>query len=232
MRVRNIIDSFNYAIQGIVYALRTQRNMRIHFTAAFFMIILSLFFNFSRLELLILFFTISLVIVTEMVNTAIEKTIDMITKEYHQLAEIAKNVAAGAVLIASVNAIIVAYLLFFDRINPYTKVVLVKIKNSPIHLSFISLTLVIMVIIIIKTKTKTGTPFQGGIISGHTALAFSVAATITIIGENTLLATLSFFIAILVGESRIEGKIHTLFQVLAGAIVGILITIIIFQFMD
>lgn len=232
MRVRNIIDSFNYAIQGIVYALRTQRNMRIHFTAAFFMIILSLFFNFSRLELLILFFTISLVIVTEMINTAIEKTIDMITKEYHQLAEIAKNVAAGAVLIASVNAIIVAYLLFFDRINPYTKVVLVKIKNSPIHLSFISLTLVIMVIIIIKTKTKTGTPFQGGIISGHTALAFSVAATITIIGENTLLATLSFFIAILVGESRIEGKIHTLFQVLAGAIVGILITIIIFQFMD
>lgn len=232
MRVRNIIDSFNYAIQGIVYALRTQRNMRIHFTAAFFMIILSLFFNFSRLELLILFFTISLVIVTEMVNTAIEKTIDMITKEYHQLAEIAKNVAAGAVLIASVNAIIVAYLLFFDRINPYTKLVLVKIKNSPIHLSFISLTLVIMVIIIIKTKTKTGTPFQGGIISGHTALAFSVAATITIIGENTLLATLSFFIAILVGESRIEGKIHTLFQVLAGAIVGILITIIIFQFMD
>lgn len=230
MKKGNLIDSFNYAMRGIVYALKTQRNMRIHFAATIIVIIASLFYKFSRLELLILLFTISLVIIAEMINTAVEKTIDIYTTKYHPLAEIAKNVAAGAVLIASANAIVVAYLLFFDRINPYSKLVVTKIKNSPIHLSFISLTLVLIIIIIVKTKTKTGTPFQGGILSAHAAVACSMATAITIIGENTLLATLSFLIAILVGESRIEGKIHTPFQVLAGSLVGILITIIIFQF--
>ncbi|MTI49413.1 diacylglycerol kinase [Sporosalibacterium faouarense] len=232
MKVRNIIDSFNYAIRGIVYTLKTQRNMRIHFTAGFLILIVSLFFNFTRNELLLLIFTISLVIITEMINTSIEKTIDMFTTEYHPLAEIAKNVAAGAVLISALNAILVAYLLFFDRLNPYTKIVLVSIKNSPIHLTFISLILVIMITIVVKTKTKTGTPFQGGILSGHTAIAFSLATSITFVAENILLATLSFLIALLVGESRIEGKIHTVSQVLAGATVGILLTVLIFQFID
>lgn len=113
MRVRKLINSFKYAISGIIYTLKTQRNMRIHFIAAFCSIFLGFFKNFTKLELLILFFTVSLVIVTEMINTAIEKTIDMYTKEYHPLAKIAKNVAAASVLIAAINAIIVAYLLFF-----------------------------------------------------------------------------------------------------------------------
>ncbi len=230
MKVRNLIQSFNYAIDGIVYSLKTQRNMRIHYSAAIFVLLISLFFNLSRIELLILFFAISLVIITEMINTAIEKTIDMFTSKYHPFAKIAKNVAAGAVLIASLNALIVAYLIFFDRLNPYTSLVLVKIKNSPIHLTFISLVLVIIITIIVKTKTKIGTPMQGGIISGHTALAFSIATAITFIGENILITTLSFLIALLVGESRIEGKIHSTFQVFNGSVFGILVTVIIFQF--
>ncbi len=116
MKVRKLVDSFKYAILGIIYTLRTQKNMRIHYVAAFSVILLGVFMNFTTIELLILFFTISLVIVTEMINTAIEKTIDMFTKEYHPLAEIAKNVAAGSVLVAAINAIIVAWLLFFPRI--------------------------------------------------------------------------------------------------------------------
>jgi len=87
MKVRKLIDSFNYAVSGIIYTLKTQRNMRVHFISAFFVLTLSLFFNFSRVELLLLFFTVSLVIIAEMINTAIEKSIDMFTKEYHPLAE-------------------------------------------------------------------------------------------------------------------------------------------------
>lgn len=229
MEVRKLIDSFNYAVKGIMYALKTQRNMKIHFVAAILVIILSLFFDFSRVEILILFFTISLVIIAEMINTSIEKAIDIFTKKYHPLAEIAKNVAAGAVLIAAINSVIVAYLLLFDRINPYTKIILYKIKHTPVHLTFISLIIVIIFTIIIKTKFQKGTPFHGGVISGHAAIAFSTATSITMISENTLVATLSFFIAILVGQSRIEGRIHSTLQVFAGAILGILITVIIFQ---
>lgn len=230
MRMRGLIDSFNYAISGIIYTLKTQKNMRIHFTIAFFVLLLSLFFDFTRSEMLILIFTISLVMITEMINTSIEKTIDMYTKEYHPLAEIAKNVAAGAVLVSAVNAIVVAYLLFFDRVNPYTNIIIIKIKNSPVHLTFIALFLVIIIIITIKTKTEEGTPFKGGIISGHAAIAFSIATTITFIAKNTLVATLSFFIALLVAQSRIEGKIHNTIEVFVGAVLGILITVLIFQF--
>ncbi|TAH63324.1 MAG: hypothetical protein EWM50_03105 [Gottschalkiaceae bacterium] len=119
MKVRKLIHSFKYAISGIIYTLKTQRNMRIHCIVAVLILIISLLLKFNRFELLILCFSISLVIVTEMINTAIEKSIDIYTKEYHPLAETAKNVAAGAVLISAINAVIVAYLLFFDRIIQY-----------------------------------------------------------------------------------------------------------------
>ena len=69
----------------------------------------------DRLEMLILFFAISLVVICEMFNTAIEKTIDMVTDEYHPLAKIAKDVAAGGVLIAALNSVVVGYMIFYDK---------------------------------------------------------------------------------------------------------------------
>lgn len=229
MKNRRLIDSFNYAVAGIISALRTEKNMKIHFVAAFFILFLSLFFNFSRIEMLILFFTISLVIITEMINTAIERTIDLYTKNYHPLAKIVKDISAGAVLIASINSLIVAYLLFFDRISPYSSILVYKIRNSPIHLTFISIILVIILTISIKTKKHSGTPFKGGIVSGHSAIAFATATAITFMTKNTLVTTLSYLMALLVAESRIEAKIHFFSEVCSGAILGTLITILIFQ---
>lgn len=231
MKSRSLIESFNYAVSGIIYTLKTERNMRIHFVISIIVILLSLFFDFSRGELLLLFFTISLVFITEMINTAIERTIDLITEDFHPLARIAKDVAAGGVLIAAINSLIVGYLLFFDRLNPYTNRILFKIKNSPVHLTFVALVLVILSTIGIKTKhyRGRGTPFQGGIVSGHTAVSFCVATIIAFEANNILVSTLAFFMAVLVGESRIEGKIHTLFEVISGALLGIIIGVLVFQ---
>ena len=229
MKISRTIKSFNYAVEGIIYALIKEKNMKVHFFTAFFVLILSLFFNFSRLEFLILFFTISLVIITEMINTAIEKVVDMYTDKYNYLAKIAKDVAAGSVLIASINAIVVAYLLFFDRVNPLTSIIINKIKNSQIHLTFISIILVILITIYIKTKSHSGTPFMGGIISGHSAIGFSIATSITFITQDALVTTLSYLIALLVAESRVEFKIHSFKEVVFGAILGILMTTLIFQ---
>jgi len=117
MKVRKLIDSFNYAKEGIIYTLKTQSNMRAHFTITVVVLLLGLFLQISKLELLLLIFTISLVIITEMINTAIETTIDLITDQYHELAKIAKNVAAAAVMIASLNAIVVGYIIFFDKLD-------------------------------------------------------------------------------------------------------------------
>ncbi|MGO1368128.1 MAG: diacylglycerol kinase [Senegalia sp. (in: firmicutes)] len=227
--MKRLIDSFNYAVEGIIYTLKTQKNMRIHFSVMVLILFLSLFFNFSKLELLSLFFAISLVIIAEMINTAVEKTIDMFTSEFHPLAKIAKNVAAGAVLVAALNSVMVGYLLFFDRVNPFTGSIIFKIRSSPIHLTFICILLITIITIVVKTISQTGTPFKGGIISGHAAFAFTISTVVTFLTENILIASLAFLLSILVGQSRIEGEIHSFFEVVNGALLGILITTLIFQ---
>ena len=228
---RSIIDSFNYAVSGIILSIKTEKNMLIHYIIAVSVLGLSLLFDFTRVEFLILLFAISLVLTLEMINTAIEKTVDMITKEYHPYARIAKDISAGAVLIASVNAVIVGYLLFFDRLNQFSEVLLFKIKRSPIHLTFISLLLVVLLTIGLKAKyyRGKGTHFQGGTVSGHSAIAFCIAATIAFLVENILVITLAFGLALLVAESIVEGKIHTFVEVTLGAVLGIIIAILAFQ---
>ncbi|HHV38442.1 MAG TPA: phosphatase PAP2 family protein [Tepidimicrobium sp.] len=231
MKSRSIIESFNYAVSGIIHALKTERNMRIHFIVAGLAIILSLFFDFSRGEFLLLFFSITFVLMAELFNTAIEKTVDLVTDEYKTLAQLAKDAAAGAVLIAALNSLVVGYLLFFDRLNPLTNLVLFKIRNSPIHLTFVALALVVILTIALKTKfyRGRGSHFQGGAVSGHAAVSFCIATIIAFLANNMLVSTLAYFIAFLVGESRIEGRIHTIYEVISGGVLGILVGILIFQ---
>ena len=228
---RSIIDSFNYAVSGIILSLKTERNMLIHYIIAILVLGLSLFFDFTRVEFLLLLFAISLVLTLEMINTAIEKTVDMVTKEYHPYARIAKDISAGAVLIASVNALIVGYLLFFDRLSAFSEGTIFKIKKSPVHLTFIALLLVVLLTIGLKAKyyRGRGTHFQGGTVSGHSAVAFCVAAIISFLVENILVISLAFGLALLVAESRVEGKIHTLIEVVLGGVLGIIVAILAFQ---
>ncbi|ADL68718.1 diacylglycerol kinase [Thermoanaerobacterium thermosaccharolyticum] len=229
MKIKKLIDSFNYAIEGIIYTFKTEKNMKIHFAAAILVLILSLFYNFSKLEMIAIIVTISLVLMAEMINTAVETIVDLITDEYHVLAKIAKDIAAGAVLITALNAIFVAYLLFFNRLNPWTNILLTKLKNSPAHVTFITLIVVMIVTIILKAYFGKGTPLRGGLPSGHSAIAFCLATASTFISKNILLSTISFIMAFMVAQSRVEGNIHSTFQVIVGAIIGILITVLFFQ---
>lgn len=231
MKIKNLIDSFNYAVTGILMAMKTEKNLRIHYLMSIVVIIFSLFFDFSRLEFMILLFAISLVIVTEMINTAIEKTIDIITKKYHPLAKIAKDISAGAVLISAINAVVVGYLLFFDRLNPIANYVLFKIKSNEIHLTFVAILLVTLLTIGFKAifYRGRGTHLQGGTVSGHAAISFCIATIISFLANHMLVTTLAFVLAILVGESRIEGRIHSLTEVVYGGILGTLVGILVFQ---
>ena len=96
-RSRTLLESFMYAISGILYTLRTQRNIRIHFLTTILVLLLSWLMNLRALELLLVIVAITLVIVAEMINTAIETVVDMYTKEYHPLAEVAKNEGRGCI---------------------------------------------------------------------------------------------------------------------------------------
>jgi diacylglycerol kinase (ATP) len=229
MKLKKFTESFNHAIEGVIYAVRTQRNMKIHLVVAILVLFFSLFFNFSKIEMVILLITVTSVIVLEMINTAIEATIDVLANYYHPLAKIAKNVSAGAVLVASANAIVVAYLLFFDKLKPITNNVLFKIKQSDTTVVFICLILVVIVTIIVKALYGEGTPLRGGMPSGHSALAFGAATAISFLTADMLVITLCFFLAFLVAQSRVEAKIHSFYETFVGTILGILITVLIFK---
>ncbi|KYP81073.1 diacylglycerol kinase family protein [Ferroacidibacillus organovorans] len=118
MSVRTLVNSFRYALEGLAHALATQRNMRIHFIAAFAVIVLCVFVRVSISEIMSVLFAISLVICLELVNTAVEHVVDHLTKERHPAAKIAKDVAAAAVFIAAANALVEAYLVFYDKFTP------------------------------------------------------------------------------------------------------------------
>jgi len=229
--LKRFIESFNRAVNGIISTVKMERNMKIHYLIAVTVLILSLLLNFTKAEFLILIFAISLVLVSELFNTAIEKTVDMITIDYHPYARVIKDISAGAVLIASINSVVVGYLLFFDRLNPFKDIVLQRIKNSPVYLTFVALLIVILVVLGLKSKyhRNKGTHFQGGIVSGHSAVAFLIATIISVLTNNLLVITLSFVLAFLVAESRVEGEIHSTRETVFGAIIGILVGIIIFQ---
>lgn len=231
MKNRSIIESFNYAVTGIISAIKTEKNMKVHYFAGLAVIFSSLFFDFTRLEFLILLFAITLVFVAEMFNTAIESVVNLVTEEYHPLAKLAKDIAAGGVLIAVINSLVVGYILFFSRINSFSHMILTRIKASPIHLTFIALLLVVILTVGLKSLFYRGhgTHFQGGTVSGHAAISFCIATMIACVSGDSLIGALGYFIAALVGESRIEGKIHTLFEVVMGSILGTLVGILIYQ---
>lgn len=226
---QGIIKAFNAAIEGIIYTFKFERNMKIHYFVAVLVFIASLFFDLTRVEMLILIFSISLVVIAEMFNTAIEKTIDMITEEYNVLAKIAKDVAAGGVLIAALNSVVVGYLLFYDRITDISVRLMYTIRESEPHITLICIVLVLIAVVVVKAMTSTGTPLKGGMPSGHAALAFAMATGITFMTERVVASTLAYLMATLVAQSRIEGKIHSFWETVAGAILGTLIGILIFQ---
>lgn len=109
-----ILKSFLYAWQGLWYCITTQRNFRFHIVAAVSVLIVSLFYNFDKSEMMWLSFAILFVLVCEMINTAIESAIDMHGGEYNINAKISKDVAAGAVMLSAVMAVVIAFTLFFD----------------------------------------------------------------------------------------------------------------------
>lgn len=228
MRLKKMVDSFNHAIDGIIYTVRTQRNMRIHMIITLFILMACLLFDVSKDEILILAITITMVIGAELFNTAIEATVDMTTNYYHPLAKIAKNVAAGAVLLTAINAVFVGYIIFWDKLSTISLILLNKIKESHPYTIFIVLVIVSILTVIVKAIFGEGTPLKGGMPSGHSALSFSIATAISLITEEPVCIMLSFLMALITAQSRVDSEVHSTFEVIVGALFGILITLLIF----
>lgn len=115
---QKFIAGFGYAFSGVWHALRTQRNMRVHLALGCLVIIAGLLFHISTVEFALLFIAIMLVFMAEMFNTVSEICIDLSTPEYHPQAKIAKDVAAGAVLLNAILAIFIGLCVFVPHLWP------------------------------------------------------------------------------------------------------------------
>lgn len=229
MKLRRFSDSVNHAVDGIIYAFKTERNLKIHFVATLLVLITCLVIDLSRQDLAMVFFAITLVIVSEMFNTAIEAFVDIMTLSHHPLARIAKDVAAGGVLIATVNALAVSYLLIFSAIKkPILRAVISRIRQSWLHITIIIFSVTIIAIVVGKALGGKGKFMQGGLVSGHAAVAFGVSTAILLMTGNIMATSLAFFLALLVAQSRIEAKFHKWFEVVLGALLGITISLLIY----
>lgn len=229
MKSSTFVESFNSAIEGFIYVLKTQRNMKFHFLAGVVLFILGVYLNFNNFELIILSLVVGIVLFAEMVNTAIEHTIDLVNSSFHPLARIAKDISAGAVLISAAAALVVGYLLFINRIQLQIETGIIRIQQSPWHITFIILIILLSIVILSKVLLHRGTPLRGGMPSGHSAFAFSIWATISFFYPNSLVVFLVFVLAFMVARARLKSKVHSFSEVFLGAVLGIFVTTLIFQ---
>lgn len=232
-RPPSLLESFNYAFEGIIHVVRTQRNMRVHFVIAAGVLITALAFGVTRIELIALMLAIAFVLIAEMVNTAIEAAVDVAGTSFDPMAKLAKDIAAGAVLIAAINAVAIGYLVFSGDVAERSSEFLDRLSNTPSELTLIALVLVIIVVIATKALTGRGTPLRGGLPSGHAAIAFAGWMAVTMVLEGSthrfLVSSLTFIMAVLVAQTRVESGVHSSVEVLYGGLLGALVTLGLFQ---
>ena len=230
-RAPSLLDSFNYAFEGIIHVLRTQRNMRIHFVVAAIVLVAALATGVSRLELIALLLSIAFVMIAEMINTAIEGAVDVSTTSFDPNAKLAKDIAAGAVLIATINAVAIGYLVFSGQVADRSARLLDRLANAPAQLTLIALVLTAIIVIATKALTGRGTPLSGGLPSGHAAIAFAgwMAVTLILESQRFLVSSVVFILALLVAQTRVESGIHSALEVFYGSLLGALTTLVLFQ---
>jgi len=206
--------------------------MRIHIIAALLVILLSLFLKLTRLELALLILVISLVIICEIINTAVEHLVNMVTEKHHPIAKIIKDLTAAAVFFASVCAVLTGYLVLVRRDTLQRlsdSIVIEKVSAYPPHISAAVVFVVIFISLIIKALGEKNPSIEGGMPSIHTALAFSLASMVFIASSSVNVFILALFLALMVAQARVSGGIHSLWEVVAGAFLGTGITVFLFQ---
>ncbi len=227
MKNRSILESFIHAFEGLSHVMWTQPHVRVQLFMVMMVLLLCFTMKLTMVEVLLVLSGTAFVIMAELFNTAIEVVVNMITNTYHPLAKIAKDVAAAGVLVASIYATAVGLGIFlspkmmekykstiviFDGINSGTLLVMI----------FVGLATLFILVPLAKIRVGHGTLLRGGAVSGHSAVAFFFAAAIAVSANyDYIVSTLAFVLAILVAQSRVEGRIHTLREVLWGAAVAL-----------
>ena len=229
---KNFLDAWINAINGVIYATTTQGNVKKQLLIVVAVIILSLLFELSKIEFVAIIFAIALVVFAEMINTAIETLVDLYVDVYHPKAKIAKDVGAGAVVIAALNSVIVAYFVFFDKIAQIGDTVLESLVKSPIHLAFATVLLTLVAAVALKAANVVRSKKENSIKfvpSGQAMVAFASAMAIWVNTKSMIAYTLAIIMSLLIAVSRYEAKERTAGELVFGGIAGTIIAGLIYS---
>jgi len=235
MKNDNFFEAWGNATNGIIYSATTQRNIRIQLVLAVIVMVLSLFYGLNTAEFLCLLFAVFMVIFAELINTAIETVVDLFVDVYHPKAKISKDVAAGAVVLAACNALVVGYFIFFkeENLKAISDSIFNNMVKSPMHLAFVAIMLVVIAVISMKAgcskKTERGELVKEGFVpSGQSAIAFAALTAIWLNSKDIVTFTLALILSILVVENRVGSNARTKAEIVFGACMGILIVLLIY----
>jgi len=230
-RTESTRASFRHAADGLYYCLRTQRHMPHYFASMFIVLLSGVFLRLSKLEVLFVFSAVTLVLLAEMLNTAAETIVNTLCPERNDNAKVAKDVAAAAVLVACCYAVSVLVVVYFssERLASLPSGSFLTREMPPHQIWLIGLVLLGLVIAAAKERGLRGTLLKGGVVSGHAALAFFAATCLFFVMQNKMWAVLGFLLAALVAQSRVEGKIHSVREVVIGAVLGMFLGVVVYM---
>lgn len=230
MSLNRFIESLNNAIEGIITAAKTQRHLRYHFYTAISVLIFSFILGVNKTDFLFISITVIVVLLAEMLNTAIEFVVDILSPEKSERARIVKDIAAGSVLITAFGAIVLGFFILFPYLTKAIKEGISVVKHSKSEVAVIAIVVVLIVVIILKARTGKGHPLRGGMPSGHSAVAFSMWVAVTFITGSLIVSMITLIMAISIASSRVLTGAHNWSEVIIGAILGGSISFILFLF--
>lgn len=217
--------SFRFAYEGVKYALSTQRNMKFHFFAAFAALALALFFGLPKLEILFILLAVTMMIVTELINTAIEKAVDLAMPDRHPLAKIAKDVAAASVLVSAAFAAMVGMIVFYDPVDRLFREARASEGHSfSVAMVWILLSLVILTVIVIQTRfSRKDRRLKPSLL---VAVAFAISTLITCYVAVTFIGLLSYLLACLVAFLLYDKNGRSWASLVLGAFIGAFVAVL------
>lgn len=227
---KNFFSAARHAIDGVICAFRSERNLRIDYLIGLFVLLISLFFEFSKTEFACLCLTIGFVIFAEMINSTVEYVVDLITDKYDERAKAAKDIAAGGVFVSALVAIIVAYFLFADKIYNATSNILTTVLDSKLYLFFTIVFAVVVLAIILKGMfAKDNEKYNKNFPSARVSIAFAITTYSFLITKSMLVGATSLILSLIISQIKVENERVRIPYIIFSALLGVLIVLIIYQ---
>ena len=222
------LETLNCAVEGVIHAVRTQRHMRWHSLVCLGLLLAAPALGVGAVEFALLCLAAAAVLVAELVNTAVEGAVDLACPEQDPLAGAAKDVAAGAVLVAAFAAAAVGWVVLFPLVRPGLEGA-VEASGRGEAVGPVALVLAVLVsTLVLKARVGRGRPLHGGWPSGHAAIACTLATWLALHTRDALVLLLAGALAAMVSHSRLLHRVHTPAEVAAGALLGVAVALLSF----